>query len=90
MGAGAPSRQRSCDNPALVSRLDITLLVAGLCGVAGVAAFVGLILVPAVSAYQRVWQRAVAAVLSFYVLAAMAGVGVVAAYGVYQLWVSYG
>ena len=73
-----------------MSRIDITYLVAGVCGVLGLAAFVGLILVPAVTAYARVWQRLVAAVLSFYVLAAMIGVGVLGAVGVYELWITYG
>ena len=73
-----------------MSRLDVTYLVAGVCGLAGAAAFVGLILVPAVSAYTRSWQRVAAAVLSCYVLAAMVGIGVLGAYGVYELWISYG
>jgi hypothetical protein len=73
-----------------VSRIDVTYLVAGLCGVLGLAAFIGLILVPAVSAYARVWQRLVAVVLSFYVLVAMIGLGVIGAVGVYELWITYG
>jgi len=72
-----------------VSRLDVTYLVAGVCGVLGLAAFVGLILVPAVSAYVHVWQRVVAGVLSLYVLAAMVGIGVLGAVGVYELWINY-
>ena len=40
-----------------------------------VIAWVGLILIPAWSSYTRVWDRLVAAVLSLYVLAAFAGVG---------------
>jgi hypothetical protein len=73
-----------------VSRIDVTYLVAGLCGVLGLAAFVGLILVPAVSAYTRAWQRLIAVVLSLYVLVAMIGVGVIGAVGVYELWITYG
>ena len=73
-----------------MSRADVTYLVAGICGVAGAAAFVGLILVPAMSAYTRIWERIVALALSFYVLAAMVVVGVFGAWGVYQLWLSYG
>lgn len=73
-----------------MSRTDVTYLVAGVCGVAGAAAFVGLILVPAMSAYARVWERLVALTLSFYVLGAMIVVGVFGAWGVYQLWISYG
>jgi len=73
-----------------MSRTDITYLVAGACGVAGVAVYVGLILVPAVTAYTRVWERLLAGVLSLYVLAAMLGIGTLGAYGVVQLWASYG
>jgi hypothetical protein len=73
-----------------VSRIDITYLVAGVCGVLGTAAFVGLILVPAVGSYRRVWERVVAAVLSFYVLAAMIGVGLLGAGGVIWIWGRYG
>ena len=47
-----------------MSRLDVTYLVAGVCALAGAAAFIGLILVPAVTAYTRVWQRVAAGVLS--------------------------
>jgi hypothetical protein len=73
-----------------VSRLDISYLVAGVCGAVGLVAFVGLILVPAVGAYERVWQRLVAAVLSVYVLAAMVGLGLLGAVGVVWLWGRYG
>ena len=73
-----------------MSRLDITYLVAGLCGALGIGAFVGLILVPAVGSYQRSWQRLVATVLSLYVLAAMVGVGLLGAAGVVWLWGRYG
>src|SRR5437868_5606636 len=38
----------------------VTQLVAICAGVAGVAAFVGLVLVPAVSSYQRAWERVAA------------------------------
>ena len=73
-----------------MSRLDVTYLVAGVCGVIGIGAFLGLILVPAVTAYQRTWQRVVAGVLSLYVLAAMVGIGLLGAYGLYELWIKYG
>ena len=73
-----------------MSRLEITYLVAAVCGVIGIAAFVGMILVPAVGAYERIWQRFVAAVLSVYVLAAMLGLGLLGAVGVVWLWGRYG
>ncbi len=73
-----------------MSRIDITYLVGGLCGLLGTAAFVGLILVPAVGSYRHTWQRLVAAVLSFYVLAAMIGIGLLGAGGVIWIWGRYG
>lgn len=73
-----------------MSRLDITYLVAGFCGVAGIAAYVGLILVPAVDSYQRTWERLIAAVLSLYVLAAMVGLGLLGAAGFVWVWGRYG
>lgn len=73
-----------------MSRLDITYLVAGVCGAVGIAAFVGLILVPAVGSHQRTWQRLVATVLSLYVLAAMVGLGLLGAAGVVWVWGRYG
>ena len=45
-------------------------------GVFGLAAYVGLILVPAWSAYSRFWERLAATVLSLYVLVALLGIGV--------------
>lgn len=63
----------------------ITHLVAACAGVFGLAAFAGLVLVPAVRAYGRVWERIVAAVLSLYVLAAMVGLGIAAGL-VVSLW----
>ena len=73
-----------------MSRTDITYLVAGVCGVAGMAAFVGLILVPAVGAYTRTWQRVVAVALSVYVFASMVGIGLLGAVGVLWIWGRYG
>ena len=81
---------RLSDNSRPVSRLDITYLVAGVCGVIGIGAFVGLILVPAVGSYTRAWERFVATALSLYVLAAMIGLGLVAAAGVVWVWGRYG
>ena len=52
-----------------------TYIAIGAAALISVIAWVGLILVPAWSSYTRVWDRLVAAVLSLYVLAAFAGVG---------------
>jgi hypothetical protein len=58
---------------------EINDLVVACAGVLGLAAFVALILAPAWTAQSRVWERVAAAVLSLYVLAALAGIGVVGA-----------
>lgn len=52
-------------------------LLFGVAGALGLAAYVGLILVPAVSAYGRIWEKAAAGVLSLFVLAAFVATGVV-------------
>jgi hypothetical protein len=60
-----------------MSNETITYLVAGTCAVLGLAAYVGLILVPTWQAYSRVWERLAASFLTLYVVAAFALVGVV-------------
>ncbi len=60
-----------------MSNQTITYLVGACLGVFGVAAFCALVLVPAVSAYQRWYERIAAVVLSMYVLAALVGVGLI-------------
>jgi hypothetical protein len=60
-----------------VSNTTVTYIVAAGCGVLGLMAFIMLLVVPAVSAYRRPVERVVAVVLSFYVLAAFIGAGVV-------------
>lgn len=64
----------------------ITYLVAACAGVFGLALYVGLILVPALSSYSRVWERMAATVLSLYVLLVFAGGGVLAALAAVYLW----
>jgi len=64
----------------------ITQLVAVCAGIAGLAAFVGLVMVPVVSTYQRVWERVVAGLLSLWVLGAFVGLGVLAGAGVVLYW----
>ena len=73
-----------------LSRIDVTYIVAGVCALAGIAAFVGMIVVPAVGAYRRTGHRFVAVLLSFYVLAAMMGVGLLGAGAVIWIWGRYG
>jgi hypothetical protein len=60
-----------------VTNTTITYIVAGGCGFLGLIAFVMLLVVPAVTAYRRPVERVAAVILSFYVLAAFLGAGVV-------------
>jgi len=61
-----------------LEKIEDEYLLFGSAGLIGLVAFVGLILVPAVSAYGRLWEKAAAGVLSVFVLAALVLVGVVA------------
>lgn len=67
---------------------SIIVLVAACSGVFGVAAWVGLLAVPAWQSYSRVWERVGAVFLSLYALAAFMGVGVVLGALVVWLWAS--
>lgn len=53
-------------------------LLFGAAGLVCLVAFVGLIFVPAVSSYGRLWEKAAAGVLSLFVLVALLLIGVVA------------
>jgi hypothetical protein len=59
-----------------VSRTNIIYVAIGACAVVGFGVWVSMILVPAWTAYTRIWQRVVAALLSLYVAAVMAGFGI--------------
>jgi len=69
-----------------VSNQSITYMVAAVCGVFGVAAYVGFILVPAWNAYSKLWERVLAGFLSLYVLAAFIGLGVLGGAAVVWFW----
>jgi hypothetical protein len=69
-----------------MSRTAINDLVAACAGAFGLALYAGLILVPAWTAYSRLWERLAATILSLYVLAVLVGVGVAAALAVVYFW----
>jgi hypothetical protein len=52
-------------------------LLFGAAGLVSLAAFVGLILAPALGSYGRIWEKAAAGFLSVFVLVALVLVGVV-------------
>jgi len=69
-----------------MSNTAVTELVAVLAGLLALGAFVGLVTVPAVSAFQRTWERIVAGLLSLWVLGAFVGVGILAGAAVIYFW----
>lgn len=69
-----------------MSNESIIVLVAACSAVFGLAAWVGLLAVPAWQSYSRVWERIAAVVLSLYTVAAFAMVGVALGALVVWLW----
>jgi hypothetical protein len=60
-----------------MSSTDVTYLVGGLSGLIGLAAFIALVIAPAMTSYRRPTERIAAILLSGYILAAFIGVGIV-------------
>lgn len=65
---------------------QIIYVVAITCGVLGLVAYVGLILIPAWTAYSRVWQRLAASFLTLYVLAGFMILGAAGGAAVVYFW----
>jgi len=63
--------------PLALQRIENEYLLFGAAGLVCLVAFVALILVPAVSSYGRIWEKAAAGFLSLFVLLALMLVGVV-------------
>jgi hypothetical protein len=61
-----------------------TEVVAALSAPLAIAAYVGLILIPAWTSYGRWWERIAASFLTFYIVAALVGLG--AAIGLGIIW----
>jgi hypothetical protein len=58
----------------------------GLAGLLSVAAFIGLILAPALGSYGRAWEKLVAGFLSLFVLAALVLIGLVLGVVIFLNW----
>lgn len=69
-----------------MSNETITYLVGAVCGTLALAAYVGLILVPAWTSYSRMWERIAASFLSLYVLAAFVVLGVGGGAAIVYFW----
>lgn len=67
-----------------MSNTQITYFVAASAGVFGLAAYFGLVLVPAWGSYTKLWERLAAAFLTLYVLVAFLAIGFVG--GVAFIW----
>ena len=65
---------------------QITYLVASVCGVGALGAFVGLIAFPAWTAYSKTWERVAASFLSLFVLAALLLVGALGGAAIAYYW----
>jgi uncharacterized membrane protein len=63
--------------PLALQKIENEYLLFGAAGLISLVAFVGLILVPAISSYGRLWEKAAAGFLSLFVLAALVVIGVV-------------
>jgi hypothetical protein len=63
--------------PLALQRIEDEYVLFAVAGAISLAAFVGLILVPAVSSYGRLWEKAVAGALSVIVLVALVLTGIV-------------
>jgi hypothetical protein len=69
-----------------ITRLDHEYVLFGSAGLVCLAVFVSLILVPALSAHGRIWEKAAAGFLAVFVLAALVLGGVVIGLGVVYYW----
>lgn len=78
----------------MARRMDLsnpgsTEIVLALCAPLGIAAYVGLILIPAWTSYGRWWERIAATFLTFYIVAVVIGIGAAIGFGIiwtYDEW----
>lgn len=69
-----------------LSNTEITYVIAGLCLLLGICAYVGWILIPAWKSYSRAWERLAAAFLTLYVAAAFVAIGVAGGIALTYFW----
>jgi hypothetical protein len=63
--------------PLALEKIQNEYVLFGVAGLVSLVSFVGLILVPALGSYGRLWEKAAAGVISLFVFAALILVGVV-------------
>lgn len=64
--------------PLALQRIDHEYLLFGGAALVSLVAFAGLILTPALGSYGRLWEKAVAGLLSLFVFFVLVAIGVVA------------
>ena len=64
--------------PLALQRIENEYLLFGSAGLISLVAFIGLILIPALSSFGRLWEKALAGFLSLFVFTALILIGVVA------------
>jgi hypothetical protein len=69
-----------------VAEIKSEYLLFGGAGLISLLAFMVLIFVPAISSYGRGWEKATAAVLSLFVLAALVLLGIAAGVAIVYFW----
>ena len=74
----------------VLARIGLSTSSSAPPGVISVAAFAGLILVPALGSFSRGWEKLAAGVLSLFVLAALVLVGLVIGFLIFYNWDSIG
>ena len=70
----------------VLAKIAPEYLLFGAAGVVSLLAFAALILMPAIGSYGRGWEKATAAVLSVFVLAALVLVGLVLGVVIFLNW----
>jgi len=71
-----------------MSNATLTYVILAACGVLALGAWLGLVVVPAVTAYSRLWERLAAFVLSLYVLLAGALLGAAIGGAIVYFWIT--
>ena len=62
--------------PVLLAKIGSEYLLFGGAGAVSLAAFVGLILVPAIGSYGRAWEKVAASFMSLFVLVGLVLIGI--------------
>ena len=69
-----------------MSAQTVTYIILAFCGAVGLGAYGYLIVVPALSAYGRLWEKCAALSLTLFVLIAFAGAGIAIGLVIVYYW----